>query len=175
MHAWEKLVAESGRTSDDVRAELAAFRVETPSWGYANTGTRFGKFLQASAAVTLEHKFEDAGEVHRLTGIAPTVAVHVLWVFPEGFDSAVVEGARKHGLTIGAINPNVFQDQCYKFGSFTNPDAARFLHELQADPGHDLWSAGRGEQVAADMAAGEGLITAEDLAAYTVAEREPLR
>ena len=50
MHAWEKLVVESGRTPDDVRADLAAFRVETPSWGYANTGTRFGKFLQVALA-----------------------------------------------------------------------------------------------------------------------------
>ena len=78
MHDWEKLLEGTGRTPDDVRRELVDFRVETPSWGYANTGTRFGKFLQASAAVTLEHKFEDAGEVHRLTGIAPKVAVHVL-------------------------------------------------------------------------------------------------
>lgn len=57
---------------------------------------------------------------------------------------------------------------------FTNPDTAAFLAELQADPSHDLWSAGRGEQVVADMAAGEGLLTAEDLAAYTVADRVPL-
>jgi len=125
MHAWEKLVVASGRDADDVRRELAAFRVETPSWGYANTGTRFGKFLQAAAATTLAEKFEDAGEVHRLTGIAPTVAVHVLWDFPDP-DSvgSVVDLARKHGLEIGAINPNVFQDQCYKFGSLANPDAA---------------------------------------------------
>lgn len=58
---------------------------------------------------------------------------------------------------------------------FTNPDTGRFLAELQADPGHDLWSAGRGPRVVADMAAADGLITAEDLAAYAVAEREPLR
>ena len=58
--------------------------------------------------------------------------------------------------------------------TFTNPDTGRFLSELQVDPTHDLWSAGRGERVVADMAEGEGLITAEDLDAYTVAEREPL-
>ncbi|HUU43300.1 MAG TPA: TIM barrel protein [Planctomycetota bacterium] len=124
MQDWEAMLAHADRTADDVRRELLAFRVETPSWGYANTGTRFGKFLQAAAATTLAEKFEDAGEVHRLTGIAPTVAVHVLWDFPDGFDPTVVELARKHGLTIGAINPNVFQDQCYKLGSFTHPDAA---------------------------------------------------
>jgi L-rhamnose isomerase/sugar isomerase len=114
----------SGSKLESVRKELAEFKVETPSWGYANTGTRFGKFLQASAAVTLEHKIEDAAEVHRLTGIAPTMAVHVLWDFPKGFDPEVVNLARGHGIEIGAVNPNVFQDQCYKFGSFANRSAA---------------------------------------------------
>lgn len=124
MHEWEELVKGSDGKPEDVRRELAAFRVETPSWGYANTGTRFGKFLQASAALTLEHKVQDAAEVHRLTGIAARMAVHVLWDFPDGFDPKVVKLVEQHGLKIGAINPNVFQDQCYKFGSFTNPDPA---------------------------------------------------
>jgi len=123
MHAWERLLADSGVTPETVRKELAAFEIETPSWGYANTGTRFGKFLQASAAETLEHKIEDAAEVHRLTGIAPRLAVHVLWDFPEGFDPKVVELAGQHGLRIGAINPNLFEDQCYRLGSLANPDA----------------------------------------------------
>ena len=123
MHAWEKLASESGVKPETLRREIAAFEIETPSWGYANTGTRFGKFLQASAAVTFEHKVQDAAEVHRLTGITPRLAVHVLWDFPDGFDRAVVKLAEQHGLAIGAINPNVFQDQCYRLGSFTNPDA----------------------------------------------------
>jgi L-rhamnose isomerase/sugar isomerase len=122
MQAWEKLVLESDRKPDAVRKELAAFSVETPSWAYANTGTRFGKFLHPAAAVTMEHKIEDAGEVQRLTGIAPRMAVHVLWDFPDGFDPKVVKLARRHGIEIGAINPNLFQDQCYKFGSFANPN-----------------------------------------------------
>jgi len=124
MHAWQRLLDDSKVTPETVRKELAAFEVETPSWGYANTGTRFGKFLQASAAVTLEHKIEDAAEVHRLTGIAPRLAVHVLWDFPDGFDPKVVELAHQHGLKIGAINPNLFQDQCYRLGSLAHPDAA---------------------------------------------------
>ncbi|HUW57404.1 MAG TPA: TIM barrel protein [Planctomycetota bacterium] len=123
MHAWEKLASESSMKPEVVRKTLAAFEIETPSWGYANTGTRFGKFLQASAAVTLEHKIQDAAEVHRLTGVAPRMAVHVLWDFPDGFDAKVVKLAQEHGLRIGAINPNVFQDQCYKLGSFCNPEA----------------------------------------------------
>ncbi len=101
---------------------LLRFRVEVPSWGYADTGTRFGKFLQSAAAVDLEDKLADAGVTHRYTGITPTVAVHVLWDFPNGFDPAVVRLARSHGVKIGSINPNVFQDQCYKYGSITNRD-----------------------------------------------------
>jgi L-rhamnose isomerase/sugar isomerase len=61
---------------------------------------------------------------HACTGMTPTVAVHVLWDFPNGFDPSVVALARRHGVRIGSINPNVFQDQCYKFGSITNRDAA---------------------------------------------------
>jgi len=73
--------------------------------------------------VDLSDKIADAGCVHRYTGITPTVAVHVLWDFPEGFDPAVVELAESHGVRIGSINPNLFQDQQYKFGSVTNRDA----------------------------------------------------
>jgi L-rhamnose isomerase/sugar isomerase len=104
---------------------LDSFAIEIPSWGFANTGTRFGKFLQASAATTIEEKLSDAGQVHRFTGCCPTVAVHVLWDFPNGLDSAaeVKSLAAKHGVTIGAINPNTFQDQVYKHGSLGSPEA----------------------------------------------------
>lgn len=103
---------------------LDAFRIELPSWGFANTGTRFGKFQQAAAASTIEEKLSDAGQVHRVTGCCPTVAVHVLWDFPEGKASApeVMRAAERYGVKIGAINPNVFQDQIYKHGSLGNPD-----------------------------------------------------
>ena len=103
---------------------LKRFTVELPSWGFADTGTRFGKFHQAAAAIDLADKFADAGAVHRFTGITPSVAVHVLWDFPDGFDPATVKLARKHGVRIGAINPNLFQDQCYKYGSICNRDPA---------------------------------------------------
>ncbi|MGO4212383.1 sugar isomerase, partial [Terriglobus sp. YAF25] len=63
---------------------LDGLQIEIPSWGFANTGTRFGKFIQAAAATNLTEKFADASEVHRLTGITPTVALHVLWDLPEG-------------------------------------------------------------------------------------------
>jgi L-rhamnose isomerase/sugar isomerase len=102
---------------------LDRFEIETPSWGYADTGTRFGKFRQDAAATTTEEKLADAAEVHRYTGCCPSVAVHVLWDFPEGVDSsAVAQSAERLGVRIGAINPNVFQDQCYKYGSLANRD-----------------------------------------------------
>src|ERR1700741_3792020 len=63
---------------------LDSFQIEIPSWGFANTGTRFGKFVQAAAASTLEEKFSDAGHVHKITGVTPTLALHVLWDLPNG-------------------------------------------------------------------------------------------
>jgi L-rhamnose isomerase/sugar isomerase len=114
------------------RAALETFAIETPSWGFADTGTRFGKFFQDAAAIDLEDKLADAGHVHALTGCCPTVAVHVLWDFKPGEDpKAVARLARKHGVKIGAINPNIFQDQCYKWGSFGNSDPKIRAHALQ--------------------------------------------
>jgi L-rhamnose isomerase / sugar isomerase len=103
---------------------LERFRIEIPSWGFANTGTRFGKFLQPAAASTIEEKFSDAGQVHALTGICPTIALHVLWDFEDGLRSAsqVAALADRYGIRPGSINPNLFQDQIYKYGSFGNPD-----------------------------------------------------
>src|SRR5579875_2940419 len=110
--------------TDKIHAALETFRIELPSWGFANTGTRFGKFLQPAAATTVEEKFSDAGQVHALTGICPTVALHVLWDLPEGIGSCseVDKLGTRYGVRPGAINPNYFQDQIYKYGSFGNPD-----------------------------------------------------
>ncbi|HKF47022.1 MAG TPA: TIM barrel protein [Terracidiphilus sp.] len=105
---------------------LDGFRIEIPSWGFANTGTRFGKFAQAAAATTIEEKFADAGEVNRLTGATPTMALHVLWDLPGGGAHDVAEVRRlekRYGVRAGSVNPNLFQDQEYKFGSLCNPDA----------------------------------------------------
>ena len=111
---------------DRVHAALDGFRIELPSWGFANTGTRFGKFVQPAAAATIEEKFADAGHVHALTGACPTLALHVLWDFEDGVESvpAVAALAERHGVRPGSINPNLFQDQAYKFGSLGNPDPA---------------------------------------------------
>jgi L-rhamnose isomerase / sugar isomerase len=108
-----------------VFAALDQFRIELPSWGFANTGTRFGKFIQAGAATTVEEKFADAAEVHRLTGASPTIALHVLWDLPNGLEDvpAIRNLERRYGVRAGSINPNLFQAQEYKFGSIANPSA----------------------------------------------------
>jgi L-rhamnose isomerase/sugar isomerase len=104
-------------------ALLDGFNIETPSWGYADTGTRFGKFLQPAAASTIEEKLSDAGTVHKYTACCPSVAVHVLWDFSVGVDAQeTMKLAAKNGVRIGAVNPNLFQDQVYKFGSVCSAD-----------------------------------------------------
>jgi len=108
---------------------LDQFNIETPSWGYADTGTRFGKFHQAAAASTIDEKLADAGIVHRYTGCCPSVAVHVLWDFSVGVDAtATAAVAAKNGVRIGSVNPNLFQDQVFKFGSVCNPDDSVRIH-----------------------------------------------
>lgn len=104
---------------------LDAFQIEIPSWGFANTGTRFGKFVQAGAAGTLEEKFADASQVHKLTGCTPTLALHVLWDLPKGLADAKAVRAleSRYGVRSGSINPNLFQDQEFKHGSLCNPSA----------------------------------------------------
>jgi L-rhamnose isomerase/sugar isomerase len=105
---------------------LDSFRIEIPSWGFANTGTRFGKFVQAAAACTIAEKFADASEVNRLTGATPTLALHVLWDLPNGLKdvSEVKRLEQSFGIRSGSINPNLFEDQRYKFGSMCNPSSA---------------------------------------------------
>jgi L-rhamnose isomerase / sugar isomerase len=110
--------------SDYAIKKLDDLQIEIPSWGFANTGTRFGKFFQKGAASTLEEKFADASEVNALTGAAPQIALHVLWDLPRGV-ADVPEVKRleaRYGIRSGSINPNLFQHQEYKLGSICNPD-----------------------------------------------------
>ena len=113
-----------------VWSALDQFRIELPSWGFSNTGTRFGKFMQAGAASTIEEKFSDAAQVNALTGASPTMALHVLWDLPGGkADIPAIQALEsKYGVKAGSINPNLFQDQEYKFGSIANPSAE--IHEI---------------------------------------------
>lgn len=95
--------------------------IETPSWGYGNSGTRFKTFTWPGAARTIHEKLADAGYVHKLTGVAPSVAIHIPWDKTD--DYAALKGfAADHGVTIGAVNPNLFQEADYKLGSITHPD-----------------------------------------------------
>ncbi|MFA6135373.1 MAG: TIM barrel protein [Phycisphaerae bacterium] len=130
MARKKRLALNSSRESAVIERMLR-LKIEVPSWGYADTGTRFGKYLQDAAAVDLADKLSDAGITHACTGMTPTVAVHMQWDFPDGFDKSVVKLASKYGVKIGAINPNLFQDQCYQHGSITNRDPAIRRHAVQ--------------------------------------------
>jgi len=117
------LLAAQGRALDEVEGRLRAQRIETPSWGYANSGTRFKVFPQPGVPRTVEEKLADAALVHRLTGAAPAVALHIPWDRVDDW-AALRAHAAGLGVTLGAINPNLFQDERYKLGSLAHPDAA---------------------------------------------------
>ncbi|MGB7189679.1 MAG: TIM barrel protein [Acidobacteriaceae bacterium] len=109
-----------------ISSALDSLQIELPSWGFANTGTRFGKYLQAEAATCVEDKFADAAEVHALTGACPTLALHVAWDLPNGLAdiASIRDLEHKYGIRSGSINPNLFESQQYKYGSICNPDPA---------------------------------------------------
>ena len=110
---------------EKIAKALDSFSIEIPSWGFANTGTRFGKYVQPEAATSIEEKFADAAQIHALTGVSPTMALHVLWDLPGGLQDVPVIHAleNKYGIRSGSINPNFFQLQEYKYGSLCNPSA----------------------------------------------------
>lgn len=118
----ERLAAQ-GIDIESVKSALKKQHIETPSWGYGNSGTRFKVFNWPGAARNIYEKLDDAGYIHRLTGIAPSVAVHIPWDKVEDYD-ALGQYARSQGVSIGAVNPNVFQDDKYKLGSITHPSAS---------------------------------------------------
>ncbi len=96
-------------------------RIETPSWAYGNSGTRFKVFAQKGVPRTPQEKIDDAAQVHAFTGIAPTVSLHIPWDKVDDY-AALAAYARDRGVALGAINANVFQDDDYMLGSVTNPD-----------------------------------------------------
>ncbi len=108
---------------EQVKDKLKQQRIETPSWGYGNSGTRFKTFAWPGAARNIHERLADAGYIHKLTGIAPTIAIHIPWDKTSDYD-ALKDEARSHGISIGAVNPNLFQDDKYKLGSITNPSAS---------------------------------------------------
>ncbi|MFD6550830.1 L-rhamnose isomerase [Streptomyces sp. NPDC058398] len=106
-----------------VKAALKTQAVETPSWAYGNSGTRFKVFAQPGVPRTPQEKLDDAAKVHEFTGAAPTVALHIPWDRTDDY-AALAKHAEERGLKLGAINSNTFQDDDYRLGSVCHPDAA---------------------------------------------------
>ncbi|MGW6196367.1 L-rhamnose isomerase [Kribbella sp. NPDC055110] len=110
-------------TTEAVKAALSRQEIELPSWAFGNSGTRFKVFSQPGVPRSPEEKIADAAVVHKYTGVAPSVALHIPWDKVEDY-AALAAYAKEHGVRLGAINSNVFQDDDYKLGSVTNPDPA---------------------------------------------------
>ena len=126
QRAYETLVVslvdrgiDAGRVEDRLRSQ----RIETPSWGYGNSGTRFKVFPQPGVPRDPFEKISDAAEVHRLTGVCPSVAVHIPWDRVDDY-AQLKEHASSLGMRIGAVNPNLFQEEDYGLGSVCHPDPA---------------------------------------------------
>jgi L-rhamnose isomerase / sugar isomerase len=112
---------DSGRDLEAIEGAMALFEVETPSWGYGDSGTRFGTFPQPGRPRDVFERINDAAEVHRLTRTAPAVALHFPW--DQVDDLGALRGHLEQlGLRIGAVNPNLFQDPDYRLGSVTHPE-----------------------------------------------------
>jgi L-rhamnose isomerase / sugar isomerase len=105
----------------DVEARLRELVIETPSWGYGDSGTRFGTFPQPGRPRDVFERIDDAAEVHRLTGTAGAVAFHFPWDAVDDY-GALRAYVEERGLRVGAVNPNLFQDPDYKLGSVCHPD-----------------------------------------------------
>jgi L-rhamnose isomerase/sugar isomerase len=118
----------------EVLSRLAALQIETPSWGYGNSGTRFHVYPWPGAARTVHERIADAALVHRLTGCCPSVALHIPWDAVDDY-AALRRYAEAEGVTLGAINPNLFGSDQYRLGSICNPDPgvrARALEHCRA-------------------------------------------
>jgi len=109
-------------TFADISAQLATQAIELPSWAFGNSGTRFKVFSTPGTPRTPQEKIADAAKVHELTGLAPTVALHIPWDKVDDY-AALRSFAQDHGVDLGTINSNTFQDDDYKFGSLTHTDA----------------------------------------------------
>jgi L-rhamnose isomerase/sugar isomerase len=108
-------------TESDVLERLRLLEIETPSWGYGNSGTRFHVYPWPGAARDAYERIADAALVHELTGCCPTVALHIPWDAVDDYPG-LRRAAEERGVRIGAINPNLFGDDDYRLGSFCNPD-----------------------------------------------------
>jgi L-rhamnose isomerase/sugar isomerase len=110
-------------TFDDITPVLDRLAIEVPSWAYGNSGTRFKVFSTPGTPRNPEEKIADAAKVNELTGLAPTVALHIPWDKADDY-AALKRYANDHGVDLGTINSNTFQDDVYKLGSLTHTDPA---------------------------------------------------
>ena len=108
-------------TFTEISDQLAAQAIELPSWAFGNSGTRFKVFGSPGTPRSVQEKLADAAEVHRLTGLSPTVALHIPWDKVDDY-AALRRYAGNLGVALGTINSNTFQDDIYKFGSLTHVD-----------------------------------------------------
>jgi len=104
-----------------VKNALKKHQIELPSWAFGNSGTRFKVFAQPGVPRTPYEKADDAAQVHKYTGVAPSMAVHIPWDKVDDYE-ALSAHAKRNGIRIGTVNANVFQDDDYKLGSICNPD-----------------------------------------------------
>jgi L-rhamnose isomerase/sugar isomerase len=107
----------------EITDRLAGLQIEVPSWAYGNSGTRFNVFAQAGTPRTVHEKIADAAQVHKASGLAPAVALHIPWDKVDDYD-ALNAFAADHGVRIGTVNSNTFQDEDFKLGSLCNPTAS---------------------------------------------------
>lgn len=114
---------DQGIDVQQVESRLADLKIETPSWGFSGGGTRFKVFTDSNDATNVQQRIDDAAYVHRLTGTAPSIALHIPWDLTEDW-RALSQYAVSKGISIGAINPNLFQDEDYKLGSLCHPNSS---------------------------------------------------
>ena len=109
------------KTFSEIAPLLEGQAIEVPSWAYGNSGTRFKVFGTPGTPRTVEEKVADAATVHRFTGLAPSVALHIPWDLVADF-TALRRYAEDLGIRLGTINSNTFQDEDYKLGALTHVD-----------------------------------------------------
>jgi L-rhamnose isomerase/sugar isomerase len=105
----------------EVNEVLGRLKIETPSWAYGNSGTRFKVFGQPGVPRDPYEKVADAAQVNKFTGSTPSVALHIPWDKVEDY-AKLAAHAKELGVVLGTINSNTFQDDDYKLGSVCNPD-----------------------------------------------------
>ncbi len=120
---FEEQQKNRGINMDVVKQKIKSLKIETPSWGYGDSGTRFKVFKKVGIPRNPFEKIDDAAVVHRLTGACPSVAIHIPWDYVDNFES-LKEHALANNMKIGAVNPNLFQDDDYMLGSVTNANAS---------------------------------------------------